>query len=133
MTGRLTKAMIEDAKHLLGLLGIPYVQALGEAEAQAAYMTARGDVWATGSKDYDSLLFGSPRLVRYITLTGKEFLPSRGTFRPLKPEVIELKAQLARLGRMRARSLTLSYPFKSVYVLGLSLAAEVLKKKLKGP
>ncbi|MBS7609872.1 flap endonuclease-1 [Candidatus Bathyarchaeota archaeon] len=98
VTGRLTKGMIEDSKRLLKLLGIPYVQALGEAEAQAAYMTIRGDVWATGSKDYDSLLFGTPRLVRYITLTGREFLPSLGKFRLLKPELIELKAMLEELG-----------------------------------
>ncbi|MEM2926443.1 MAG: flap endonuclease-1 [Candidatus Bathyarchaeia archaeon] len=98
VTGRLTKGMIEDSKRLLKLLGIPYVQALGEAEAQAAHMTMRGDAWTTGSKDYDSLLFGTPRLVRYITFTGREFLPSLGNFRPLKPELIELKTMLNDLG-----------------------------------
>ncbi len=90
MTSRLTKTMINDSKRLLDLLGIPYVQALGEAEAQAACMAMRGDVWASSSKDYDTLLFGSPRLVRYLTISGKEFLPSKGTFRPLKPELIDL-------------------------------------------
>ncbi len=89
MTSRLTTSMIEDAKKLLSLLGIPYVQAPSEGEAQASYMVKRGDAWATGSKDYDSLLFGTPRLARFITLSGKEFLPSKGKFRPLKPEIIE--------------------------------------------
>jgi len=89
MTSRLTSSMIEDAKILLSLLGIPYVQAPSEGEAQASYMVKRGDAWATGSKDYDSLLFGTPRLARFITLSGKEFLPSKGKFRPLKPEIIE--------------------------------------------
>jgi flap endonuclease-1 len=90
MTSRLTKPMIEDAKQLLQLLGIPYVQAPSEAEAQTAYMAYKGDVWAASSKDYDSLLFGTPRLVRYLTITGKEFLPSKGITRPLKPELINL-------------------------------------------
>lgn len=96
MTARLTRPMIEDAKRVLGLLGVAYVQAPGEAEAQAAYMTMRGDVWAASSKDYDSLLFGAPRLVRFLTITGRDYLPSRGTFRPLKPELIELRELLAR-------------------------------------
>ncbi len=94
MTSRLTPSMVEDAKILLSLLGIPYVQAPSEGEAQASYVVKRGDAWATGSKDYDSLLFGTPRLARFITLSGKEFLPSKGKFRPLKPEIIEKDAIL---------------------------------------
>jgi len=90
MTSRLTQPLIEDAKHLLSLLGIPFVQAPSEAEAQAAYMAIKGDVWAASSKDYDSLLFGAPRLLRYLTISGREFLPSKGISRPLKPELIEL-------------------------------------------
>lgn len=94
MTSRLTKPMVEDAKQLLQLLGIPFVQAPSEAEAQTAYMTMRGDVWASSSRDYDSLLFGTPRLVRYLTISGREFLPSKGISRPLKPELITLSELL---------------------------------------
>jgi len=90
MTSRLTQPLIEDAKHLLSLLGIPFIQALSEAEAQSAYMAMKGDVWAASSKDYDSLLFGAPRLLRYLTISGREFLPSKRISRPLKPELIEL-------------------------------------------
>jgi len=90
MTSRLTQPLIKDAKHLLSLLGIPFVQAPSEAEAQAAYMATKDDVWAASSKDYDSLLFGSQRLLRYLTVSGREFLPSKGISRRLKPELIEL-------------------------------------------
>lgn len=90
MTSRLTRSMIDDAKKLLELLGIPYLQAIGEAEAQAAYMASRKDVWATSSKDYDCLLFGTPNLVRFLTIYGREYLPSKGITRPLKPELINL-------------------------------------------
>ena len=72
MTGRLTSQGILDAKRLLNLLGIPWVQAPSEGEAQAAHMTLCDDVWATNSRDYDSILFGSPRLVRYLTISGEE-------------------------------------------------------------
>jgi len=94
-TSRLTKPLIEDAKKLLELLGIPYLQAPSEGEAQAAHMAKRGDVWAANSRDYDSLLFGAPRLVRYVTISGSEFLPSKGTSRPLEPEVIDLNELLS--------------------------------------
>jgi len=92
---KLDQAMISDAKRLLSCMGMPYVEAPGEGEAQAAYMAAQGDVWAANSRDYDTLLFGSPRLVRYLTVSGREFLPSKGTSRPLIPELIELPCFLS--------------------------------------
>jgi len=96
MTGVLTSEMVEDAKKLLKLLGIPWVQA--PSEAQAAHMARRGDVWASSSRDYDSLLFGTPRLVRYLTISGREFLPSKHISRPLKPELIVLEEFLSKIG-----------------------------------
>ena len=101
MTSRLTWNMIEDAKKLLMLLGIPYVQAPSEAEAQTAYMATQGDVWAASSKDYDTILFGAPKLVRFLTIHGQEYLPSKGTTRPLKPELITLHQFLSHHGITR--------------------------------
>src|SRR5215475_10958711 len=96
MTSRLTRDMVAEARELLRLMGIPTVQAPSEGEAQAAHMAATSDgIWAAASKDYDSLLFGAPRLVRFLTISGKEFLPSQGTFRPIVPEVLDLAALLA--------------------------------------
>ena len=91
---KLDQPMIDDAKRLLSLIGVPCVQAPGEGEAQAAFMASSGDVWAASSRDYDSILFGSPRVVRYLTISGREFLPSKGISRPLKPELIELSSFL---------------------------------------
>jgi flap endonuclease-1 len=90
MTSRLTRDMIGEARELLHRLGIPAIQAPSEAEAQAAHMARTGRVWAAASKDYDSLLFGAPKLLRFLTISGREFLPSQGTFRPIVPELIEL-------------------------------------------
>ena len=91
MTSRLTKDMTAEARELLRLMGVPTVQAPSEGEAQAAHMAATSpDVNAAASKDYDSLLFGTPRLVRFLSISGKEFLPSQGTFRPIVPETIVL-------------------------------------------
>lgn len=104
MTSRLTRAMVDEARELLRLMGIPTVQAPSEGEAQAARMARDGRVWAAGSKDYDSLLFGAPRLLRFLTISGKEFLPSQGTFRPIVPELIDRDALLREL-RIEARQL----------------------------
>lgn len=94
---RLTRTMVDDAKNLLGLLGIPWVQAPSEGEAQAAFLARRGDVWAASSKDYDSLLFGAPRLVRFLAVGSTEFLPSQGRSRRVPPETIDLEETLASL------------------------------------
>jgi flap endonuclease-1 len=104
----LTQPMQDDARKLLGLLGVPYVQAPEEGEAQAAYMAGKGDVWAANSRDYDSVLFGSPRLVRYVTISGQEFLPSKGIGRPLIPELIELQQLVTALGISRAQLIDLA-------------------------
>jgi flap endonuclease-1 len=94
MTSRLTREMVAEARELLRLMGVPTIQAPSEGEAQAAHMAATSPhIWAA-SKDYDSLLFGAPRLVRFLSISGREFLPSRGTFRPIVPETIVLASLL---------------------------------------
>lgn len=98
MMGGLTRALVDDAKRLLDLLGISWVQAPGEGEAQAAYMARQGHVWASNSKDYDSLLFGAPRLVRFLSISGREWLPSKGRARRVYPELIRLEKFLGHLG-----------------------------------
>jgi flap endonuclease-1 len=108
MTSRLTRAMVEEAKELLRLLGIPVVQAPSEGEAQAAHMARAGRVAAAASKDYDALLFGAPELVRFLTIGGKEFLPSQSTFRAITPEVIRLREMLETLGITREQLIDLA-------------------------
>lgn len=98
---RLTRAMVDDAKSLLTYLGIPWVQAPSEGEAQAAALARRGEVWAAGSKDYDSLLFGAPRLVRFLAIGSTEFLPSLGRSRKVAPETIDLEENLRTLSLTR--------------------------------
>jgi flap endonuclease-1 len=133
MSSRLTVPMVQDAKRLLTLLGIPLVQAPSEAEAQAAYMAMKGDVWASSSKDYDTLLFGSPRLVRYLTIYGKEYLPSKGVSRPLKPELMVLQEFLAKQGISRSQlvdvAILIGTDFnKGIKGVGPKTALKLIKK-----
>jgi flap endonuclease-1 len=108
MTGRVTGEVLADAKRLLSLMGIPWLEALEDGEAQAGFMAAKGDVWAVGSKDYDCLLFGAPILARYLTLTGREYLPSKKTSRPLIPELVKLEDNLHALGISREQLVDLA-------------------------
>src|SRR4029077_6361996 len=108
MTSRLSRGMVDEAKELLRLMGIPVIQAPSEGEAQASRMAYRQFVWAAASKDYDCLLFGAPRLLRFLTISGKEFLPSQGVSRPIEPEVIDSSAMLAEYGITREQLVDLA-------------------------
>ncbi len=106
-SSELTGDMVSEAKRLLDSMGIPYVQAPADGEAQAAYMASRGDAWAAGSQDYDSLLFGSPRLVRNLAITGKRKLPNKEEYVEVRPEIIDLQALLKLLGITREQLIVL--------------------------
>lgn len=97
-SSKLTADMIDDSKRLLEAMGIPWVQAPCEGEAQAAYIVQHGDAWASASQDFDSLLFGSPRLIRNLTITGKRKLPGKSVYISVEPELIELEKALETLG-----------------------------------
>ena len=92
---RVDAAIIGTSKELLGLMGIPIVQAPGEGEAQASYMVAKGDARYVVSQDYDTLLFGAPLLVRNLTVSGKRKI--RGRQITVSPERIVLADTLAGL------------------------------------
>jgi flap endonuclease-1 len=97
-TSHLKDYMTEDSKRLLGLMGVPWIQAPSEGEAQAAHLAKRGDTDYCASQDYDSLLFGAPRFVRNITISGRRKLPSKNIYIDVVPEVVELQQVLNECG-----------------------------------
>jgi flap endonuclease-1 len=88
-TSVLTDKMVEESKKILTFLGIPFVQAPSEGEAAAAYMTKQGIAFSCASQDYDSILFGSNRLIRNLTISGKRKVPNRKMYVEIEPEIIE--------------------------------------------
>ena len=100
-TSRLTDEMVDQSKRLLHLLGIPVVQAPSEGEAQASAMARNGSAYAAASQDFDSLLFGSPRLVKNLAISGRRKLPRKEVYVDVQPEEISLDATLANLGITR--------------------------------
>jgi len=97
-TSRLTPEMVEEVKALVSALGLPVIQAPSEAEAQAALMAKLGDVRAVASQDADVLMFGSPCLVRNLSLVGKRKTSNRFSYETVKPEEIQLSETLNSLG-----------------------------------
>jgi len=86
---RLNNEIIEESKELLEAMGIAVVQAPSEGEAEAAYLCKiKKEVYASASQDFDSLLFGAPRLIRNLTLARRRKTISG--FVEVKPEFIEL-------------------------------------------
>lgn len=66
---KVTKQHNNEAKHLLTLMGIPYVEAPSEAEAQCAELAKAGKVYAAASEDMDTLCYRTPYLLRHLTFS----------------------------------------------------------------
>jgi flap endonuclease-1 len=97
-TSRLKDYMADDSKKLLTLMGIPWLQAPSEGEAQAAHLAKKGATSFCASQDYDSLLFGAPILVRNVTISGRRKLPKKDVYIDVVPETVELNHVLKELG-----------------------------------
>jgi flap endonuclease-1 len=100
-TSRMTDEVKESAKELIRYMGLPIVDAPSDGEQEAAYICRRKDVWATASQDFDSLLFGTPALLRNLTMTGRRKVPGKDIYREIKTEVIDSEEFLRNLGISR--------------------------------
>ena len=129
----INRQIVEDSKQLLGYMGIPYLVAPSEGEAQAAHMVIKGAADYVGSQDYDSLLFGAPRVVRNIAITGKRKVPRKNIYMDVKPEVLELKDVLSTLGITREELIDMGILVGTdynpgIYKVGPKTALKLIKK-----
>lgn len=130
---QLTDEMIEQSKELLSALGVPAVQAPSEGEALCSLMAKKGDAYAVATQDYDSLLFGAPKLIRNLSITGKK---RRGSeYITVKPEMILLKDVLDSLDLNRKQLIVLGmligtdYNPGGIAGFGPKRALEIVKEK----
>ncbi|KAJ4303400.1 Elongation of fatty acids protein 2 [Kalmusia sp. IMI 367209] len=68
-TVRVTREHNQECQRLLKLMGIPYIVAPTEAEAQCAVLARGGKVYAAASEDMDTLTFNTPILLRHLTFS----------------------------------------------------------------
>jgi flap endonuclease-1 len=94
----ITEDIVSESKKLLDLMGVPWVQAPTEGEAQASYMSKTGIVDSVVSQDYDCLLFGAKRVLRNFTLYGRRRISGTGKFINITPEIIDLQENLENTG-----------------------------------
>jgi flap endonuclease-1 len=119
-SSRITNEIVESSRILLTHLGIPVVQAAEEGEAQAAYMAQKGVVWAASSQDFDSLLFGAPRLLRNLTLAGRRKMPGRNEYRDVKMEIIDAEMALKELEISKEQLIDMCIMMGTDYNVGVS-------------
>jgi flap endonuclease-1 len=97
-TAVLTREMVGQAKELLDALGIPWMDAPSEGEAQASALVKQGHAWAVVSQDADALLYEAPRVIKNLGITGKRKQPGKMAYNNVDPELIECKEVLSSLG-----------------------------------
>ncbi|MBT3721001.1 flap endonuclease-1 [archaeon] len=95
-TAKLTSEQIDESKELIKALGLPIIQAPSEGEAQAAYMVKKGDAYGLISQDTDGLMFGSPKLIKNLSISKKR--KQGATYVKVGPELIDLSSNLNKLG-----------------------------------
>lgn len=96
-TSKLTSDMLVEAKKLLDAMGVSWIQAPSEGEAQATYFAKKGEVYAVGTQDWDALMFGAPRVIRNLTVSGKKKIPKKEIYVDVKPELVEIDSVLKHL------------------------------------
>lgn len=79
-TVRVTKEHNAEAQRLLKLMGIPFIVAPTEAEAQCAVLARAGKVYAAASEDMDTLTFNTPILLRHLTFSEQRKEPIQEIF-----------------------------------------------------
>jgi len=126
-------SIVETAKELLDLMGVPWVQAPSEGEAQCSWMCQQGFVFATASQDLDSLLFGSTRLVRNLSAIGEKEHLAQEVAAEVDPELIELGETLKSLGLTREQLVLLGLLVGTDYNegvkgVGLMMALSLVRK-----
>ncbi len=93
----LSPEMVDQAKELVKLLGLPVIQAPSEGEAQASHIVKNNDAWAVISQDYDSLLYGTTRLIQNLSIAGRRKKIGRLSYQTVKPLLVSLSENLNKL------------------------------------
>ncbi|KAF1468891.1 hypothetical protein FQV17_0013835, partial [Megadyptes antipodes antipodes] len=87
-TGRsLFKSILKECLELLECLGVPWVQAAGEAEAMCAYLNVKGHVDGCITNDGDVFLYGAQTVYRNFAMNAKDPLLDCYTMSSIKEKL----------------------------------------------
>lgn len=65
---RITNANIRNVKTLMNVMGVPYLEAEGEADELCVHLVKKKIAWACISEDMDMFVYGCPRVLRNYNL-----------------------------------------------------------------
>ncbi|MFW9994479.1 MAG: flap endonuclease-1 [Candidatus Odinarchaeota archaeon] len=100
-TSKITPQIIDDTKRLLDLMGVPHITAPSEAEAEIAMLVQQKAIYATCSQDYDALLFGSPRVIRNLSVSQRRKIPNTTRYVTQPITLVETEKLLSNLAITR--------------------------------
>jgi flap endonuclease-1 len=133
-TAILSREMIEEAKEVISAMGMPIILAPSEGEAQAAHIVKCGDAYAVMSQDADSLLCGSPKTIRNLSITGRRKIAGTHAFKNVVPELIKLHDNLEEMELTQNQLIVLAilvgtdYNYGGVKGIGPKKALALVKK-----
>jgi len=90
--------VIAESKQLLNALGIPYIDSPASAESQCAQLVKERIATYSISQDFDSLLFGCPRMIQNLTKSRRKKIQGKWKYEKITPTEISLNENLTRLG-----------------------------------
>lgn len=114
-----TEEDLDECRQLLTALGIPWIVAPGESDAQCAQLVLAGHAWAAVTQDWDIALFGAPRALRNLTLSATR-----------TPEFLELAPSLAAACLTRAQLVDCAILIGTDYNAGIDGVGPVKAVKL---
>jgi len=89
--------IIKESKQLLGALGVPYLNSPASAESQCAQLVKDKIVHYSNSQDFDSLLFGWPKVIQNLSKSLRRKVKGKWRYNKIVPYSINLKENLNRL------------------------------------
>ncbi|TFG28662.1 MAG: hypothetical protein EU532_04800 [Promethearchaeota archaeon] len=89
--------IIEESKHLLHALGVPYIESPASAESQCAYLVKNNIADYTNTQDFDALIFGCPFIIQNLSKSLKRKVQGKWIYKKISPLLIELSSTLKSL------------------------------------
>jgi len=111
--------VIKESKQLLHALGVPIVNSPVSAEAQSAQLVKEHITHFSNSQDFDSLLFGCPRLIQNLSKSLKRKEHGRWTYIKIEPQYIDLRESLKIIGIDQFQLIDLAILLKTDYFQGI--------------
>ena len=125
--------ILRESKQLIGALGIPYIESPASAESQCAQIVKNKIAFYSNSHDFDSLLFGCPRVIQNFSKSMRRKVQGKWKYKKIEPMMIDLLDNLKRLKINQFQLIGLAILigtdyFPGVKGIGPKTALKLLKK-----